>query len=548
MLHDDKMPELVLSGGEKITRVRTDEFLSNLSNEIRRRLVVLNTCQGGDGGTGPSATRLIAEHLRTVDIGWLGLIGDRDAVDFARFVYSRLLDGKTIVDALRSYRSIEPYKGHSDEATRDLGTVGHSRADDPIPVVWTAAISLRETPLRGLPDEEAAPARERAPRPRLGVGPTTRGMERLREEARPPVSSEPALPELDVVFEPQKWLNPALLKIGRPAINRLVLTPNRALSNVGIAVSCDTGHGISTVRQTRSLEKGPQPVPIEEWQFPVLYELIGADVPRRQVNFTVSCSLAGQLLAETTTSVLWMGRTGWLDQEDTWRYIPAYVDPYSDGVLDVVDKANTVLKTIAGPTSSFSAYQAADSGFVTKQVEAVFQCLRDKPFELSYIAPPPLAVYKPGDQLASGQRIRTPDEVVGRKRGTCHDLAILFASCLEHVQIYPLIILIWGHTFFGFWKDAKAHEDFWGQARNNRLRRPQDPGREWTITDLVEIRELLDRDVISLVEATKVTDRIASYAEAVQAGYDKLNEVRNPFLRFDVAVDIQASRRAVQPL
>jgi hypothetical protein len=350
---------------------------------------------------------------------------------------------------------------------------------------------------------------------------------------------------LTVEFEPHKWLNPALLKNGRPAINRLVLTTDRALRNVGIAVSCDTGNGMSIVRQTLNLEKGPQPIAIDTWQFPVLYELITMAVPRRQINFTVSCTMAGGILAEATTSVLWMGRTEWLDKADTWVYIPAFVDPYCDGVLDVVGKADDVLKKIHSPTSSFSAYATSEPEFVAKQVEAIFNCLRDKPFEIRYIAPPPIPVFFPGDRLASGQRIRPSTEVVQRCRGTCHDLAVLFASCLEQIQIYPLIILMYGHTFFGFWKDAQVHAVFWDQARNNRLRRPQDPGREWTITDRAEIQELVDSGIISLVEATTVTNRNATFEEAVQAGRARLY---NQEKRFDVAVDIQASRYAIQPL
>jgi hypothetical protein len=405
-------------------------------------------------------------------------------------------------------------------------------------------VALLTKPLLDLHREEAA----QEPKPTMrGV---IRAARTAHAEGEPEASKEPALPALTVEFEPQKWLNPALLKNGQPAINRLVLTSDRAVRNVGVAVSCDTGNGISTVRQTLHLEKGPFPVPIIEWQFPVLYELIGAAVPRRQINFTVSCTLAGGLLAEMTKPVLWMGRTEWLDKQDTWRFIPAFVDPYSEGVLDVVGLADEKLKNIAGPTSSFTGYQSSDREYVSHQVTALFNCLRDKPYELRYIAPPPIPVYAPGEMFASGQRVRRPEDVVSRGRGTCHDLAILFASCLEHIQIYPLVFLITGHTFFGFWKEARAHDDFWSQAGKDVLRLPSDPGREWTILKQEEIQDLLDQDVIALVDAVTVTNRNAKFDTAVQTGYEYFQETtgRSPRRKFDVAIDIQASRRAVQPL
>ena len=409
-------------------------------------------------------------------------------------------------------------------------------------MIWTPSIALLTKPLRA---RNVALSTTEAKAP---LRPVMRGAQPLRNEVQPDVNIDSSFPIMKVEFKPQEWLNPALLKNGRPAINNLNLNPDRALGNVEVAVTCDTGNGTSTVRQTLNLQKGPQPVAVDTWQFPVLYELISAAIPRRQINFTMSCSYAGMLLAETTTAVLWMGCTEWLDKPDTWRYISAFVEPYSDGVLDVIGKADDVLKTIAAPTSSFSSYQTNNSTFVTEQVKAVFNCLRDKPYELHYVAPPPLPVYTSSDLWASGQRVRSPDDVIARCRGTCHDLAILFASCLEQIQIYPLIILIQGHTFFGFWKDANAYNDFWNQARNNGLRRPQDPGREWTITDLTEMQDLLNRNVISLVEATMVTDRNAKFESAIQKGCENLNLTINPFLRFDVAVDIQASRRSVQPL
>ena len=175
----------------------------------------------------------------------------------------------------------------------------------------------------------------------------------------------------------------------RPAGNHAPnLNPDRSLRNVELAITCDTGNSVSAVRQTIDLGRGSQPVPTEDRQFPALYELIEAGVPRRRINFTVTCKWEGRLLAERTIPVQWMGRAEWLDQKENWHYVPAFVNPYDDGVLDVLDKADGILKTIAGPTSSFSGYQTGDDDHVMKQVEALFNCMRDE-FKLNYITPPP---------------------------------------------------------------------------------------------------------------------------------------------------------------
>jgi hypothetical protein len=210
--------------------------------------------------------------------------------------------------------------------------------------------------------------------------------------------------------------------------------------------------------------------------------------------------------------------------------------------------ADGLLKKMVSPTSAFTGYQTGNSDFVVKQVEAVFNALRDEPFQLKYINPPPIPVHTPGDLFATGQRVRSPDEVVGRHRGTCHDLAILFASSLEHVEIYPLIILIRGHTLIGFWVEKWAHEEFWREARDDILRQPQVAGREWTIVDLEELCELERKGWVCFVEATRVTDRNAEFEKAVRQGHDHLESQKGPGGRFDVAVDIRASRSHIQPL
>lgn len=544
--HRNAVPGMFISGGDRPQFVSIDAFLSSLPGSVRPRLVVLNTCKGGQSNSGPSAIRMIAEHLQTMSIGWLGDIYDRVAVDFARFLYSRILDGATIADALLAYRVIQPSSRLLEQSTRALAPAGFQRSYDPTSVVWTPSIALLTRPLRVRIPEEVVPAQQ----PKSPVRVTRSG----RPYSPEPVavaSTEPSLPTLTVDFELEEWLNPALLKNGQQPIKTLTLETDRAMRNVEVAVSCDTGHGSSTVRETYYLPKGDFPVNRDTWQFPALYELIGAGVSRRQINFTVCCSLGGELLAACTRSVQWMCLTEWLDQPDTWRFIPAFVDPDSDGVLDVVGTAAIRLEQ-QDPTRRFDAYQSNDPQHVAKQVQLVFDCLRGEPYELHYVSAPP-RVYVPNNMLASGQRVRRPTEVVTRRRGTCHDLAILFASCLENLRIYPLVILVTGHTFVGFWKDSQAHEDFWRRAESDQQRLHGDPGRLWTIRDPKEIRELLDGDAISLVDVVMVTDRKARFEDAEEKGRERFGKAEldlddSPWGRFDVAVDIQASRHAIQPL
>ena len=523
---DSERPRVVLSGAEDVQFVEVDRFLSILPKDHQPHLVVINSCSSGAGNQGPSLTRMIVERGSTIAIGWLGMVEDLAAADFTRFLYSRLLEGQLLSEVMRVYGSLKSAMRIAEQPFRDLGPRSANVAKfRPVPVIWTedvAAVAEPVFPLRSVSIEDSGLVEtvvsavgghvSRGSRSAKPKSATTPGRKLTGAE---PIEVEP--PRLELQFEPQSWLNPALLKNGRPAITRLVLNPDRALRNVELVVTCDTGNGVSAVRQTIDLGRGPQPVATEDRQFPVLYELIEAGVPRRQINFTVTCKWEGRLLAERTIPVLWMGRAEWLDQKETWHYVPAFVDPYDDGVLDVLDKADAILKMIAGPTSSFSGYQEEDGAHVMKQVEALFNCLRDD-FKLNYISPPPVSVFLPGTIQSSGQRIRRPEEVITRRRGTCHDLAVLLASCMEHIGINPLVYLIRGHTFVGFWKSDVTHLEFWDAARNQKLRLPQVPGREWIMTELTEIQKLMEEKLIVSVESTKVTNRNAMFAKRSRRG------------------------------
>lgn len=535
--------ELVVTWEDEFKFVPIPELTEKLVNggASRTDVVVLNTCDGGQSADGPSAIHELSRGLDAATIGWLKQVTDREAHDFVLYFYNRLLEGASIVDALFSYQSIQPDSrpsrpvnpsGSSMPGSFPVLELANPGSLDTLPVVCSPSLETLTRPLFGTPELQVAPdtRRERS---------SARG---AREGAAAP--PEPEERRIAVQFELQRFLNPALLKNGRPAIRHLTLDPgNQPLRNVAVVVSCDTGSGTSVVPQTVDLERGQQPLASESMHFPVLYDLIESATERRQVNFTVACSLDGRLLTETTKAVLWMGRWEWLDKPGTWDYIPAFVMPYDEGVLDVIDQADDVLKKIGSPTSSFSGYQRGDPAFVELQVKAVFSCLRDDPFRLSYINPPPVPVYEPGENLASGQRVRTPADVVSRSRGTCHDLSILFASVMEHVGIYPLVVLIAGHTYVGFWKDSDAYRDYWRAVRKEKRRRHDTDGL-WAISDISVLRQLFEQGALTFFEATDVTNRNAEFEAALEEGKEKLYSER----RFDVAIDVQASRIEIQPL
>ncbi|HXH85647.1 MAG TPA: hypothetical protein VNI35_02410, partial [Nitrospira sp.] len=155
------------------------------------------------------------------------------------------------------------------------------------------------------------------------------------------------------------------------------------------------------------------------------------------------------------------------------------------------------------------------------------------------------------------QRLRTPSEILASSSGTCIDLALLLASCLEYVDIYPVVVLLSGHAFVGYWRADKYHEDFCECSRV-----PATAGIEIgpvSATSTVALvdpygwrlvkqhyREILDYlrlDQIRFLEATGLCFNY-SYAEAVEEGRGDLKAPED----FDSLLDITLARRAKPPV
>lgn len=155
----------------------------------------------------------------------------------------------------------------------------------------------------------------------------------------------------------------------------------------------------------------------------------------------------------------------WIDTDANRIWLPSFVQPRDPAVSRVIEKAQRYLMAIADdPKMGFSGYQSIDSeaapdaepvdrcAGVDAQVRAVWSALLYE-LPLSYINPPPVF-------SDYSQRLRTPSDVVNGGRGTCIDLALLLASCLEYIDIYPVVFLLVDHAFPGYWRDDKYHRKF----------------------------------------------------------------------------------------
>lgn len=131
----------------------------------------------------------------------------------------------------------------------------------------------------------------------------------------------------------------------------------------------------------------------------------------------------------------------WNGTQTLPEIIAAFVTPNHPEVARILRLAADLLQEWTG-NPSLDGYQSKDSQRVRKQLAALYAALQMQ--QIAYCVPP--ASFE-----EQGQKIRTPDAIHEHRLGTCLDLTVLFAACVEAAGLHPLIIFTQGHAFPGAW-------------------------------------------------------------------------------------------------
>jgi hypothetical protein len=266
-------------------------------------------------------------------------------------------------------------------------------------------------------------------------------------------------------------------------------------------------------------------------------------------NLYISVSYDGETICRETEQVLLLPSDEWLDTKRDGKWLPSFVFPRNRKVRQIIAKAQHYLMAINDdPHAGFDGYQSGDPDLVDCEVQAIWSALVYD-YGLSYIDPPPTYTH-------SSQRLRTPEDVITGGRGTCIDLALLFAACLEYIGLYPVIFLMQGHAFPGYWRDFAYHAHFvemhdgvgvpsgddMSSAASMQLVN-EDP---WMIEEegFDQLLSVLLNDEVVPVETVCLTSN-DSFSEACEQA---IMTLRNRDF-FDAMVDIQIARKSgVTPL
>ncbi|TFD48811.1 DUF4011 domain-containing protein [Cryobacterium frigoriphilum] len=214
---------------------------------------------------------------------------------------------------------------------------------------------------------------------------------------------------------------------------------------------------------------------------------------QRPATIHAALSIGDEVVAEARHDIQLLAAQQWIARpvELGLEMLSAHVLPNHPAISTLLAETADLLERTTG-SGSLQGYQAGETR-VDQIVEAVFDAMRGH--GIRYSNPP-------ASWDVDGQKIRTPGEVLHGRAGTCLDTTVVMAAALEQAGLHPLLIVVTGHAFLGYWREEQT------------LGSP-------AVTDVDDVINLIDLGLIALVETTDVTtDRSeVPFAQSQRAPY-----------------------------
>jgi hypothetical protein len=388
------------------------------------------------------------------------------------------------------------------------------------------------------------------------VAPPTEEEERLARLSRQ--SMAPVGELLSVEIDVPGEINYSLLHNQRPLLAKLTLTKlvRDPLEDITVTVELNLGADNYPFRCTLLKLDEPQLAMATMVQIPLTASLPRSLRERVHSTVYIKVTCGGRTAKESTKRVTLIPVDEWVDDTDNNPWLPSFVLPRDPAILKIITSSRRYLVGIRDdPAAGFDGYQSIDpdaddpSDGVDAQVRAIWTALVNE-FRIQYINPPPSY----SDQ---SQRLRTPTDILSSGTGTCIDLTLLLASCLEYIDIYPVVVLLTGHAFVGYWRSEEQYEAFLEMRKlPSTVPAPGDPAARaaavpfvdqygWRLTRLQyeEIMTHIASGDLVMLEATYLTSA-SSFAEAVEEGRANMRSKR----QFDSLLDVRSARSATPPV
>ena len=252
-------------------------------------------------------------------------------------------------------------------------------------------------------------------------------------------------------------------------------------------------------------------------ELPLLAEAIANQIESERGAVVVTVAQAGAVLLEHRSEIAVLACNEWPGVAPHAALLAAFVTPNHPALLPLLQRGAERLAAATG-SSALDGYQSGSPARARAIAAAMYDAMAE--LGITYASAPPSFERR-------GQKIRTPEQLLGDRLGTCLDLALVHAALCEHAGLHPFVVLLRGHAFAGVWLQpvVPPQPDF-GPA--------------------VELRKRLELDALLVVETTLACQHArAPFVQAVGTAVERLRDEA----AFELAIDVQAARRAgIRPL
>ena len=234
-------------------------------------------------------------------------------------------------------------------------------------------------------------------------------------------------------------------------------------------------------------------------------------------HLSICASVDGEEQFQSLEPVELLARNEWAGQSSLPELLAAFVLPNNPVIAQVLREAADLLGEWTGDPS-LSGYQSKDPKRSFLMAAAIYGAMQK--LELTYINPP--ASFE-----EEGQRVRVPDDILATRMGTCLDLALLAAGCLEQAGLNALVLLVPGHAFAGIWLNDECFP-------------------EAAIVDLLRLRKRVDLKEITVFDPTGIASRpTLSFEQSVAEAKRRLRGDEQTLC----VIDVQRARKGrIRPL
>lgn len=258
-------------------------------------------------------------------------------------------------------------------------------------------------------------------------------------------------------------------------------------------------------------------------------EVLAATAERFRANLRVEVRVCDVVLATLEREINVLAYNEWPGAASLPSLLAAFVLPNHPVLAPVLRAASARLAKATG-NGALDGYQGRDPERVRAMAQAIYEEIQA--CGIAYVHPP--ASFE-----QNGQKVRTPEQVIGERLGTCLDLSLLYAACLEQAGLHALVPLVEGHAAAGLWLEPETFAEA----------APADP---------LPLRKRIELDRIALIECTTLcTTQAQPFSVACSLGsklveapaVDSLAQAAKAPRTFWFALDVAAARRVgIKPL